>query len=182
MDKISKSDLISFIGFLRERDITIVPYTQTYFSIFNGRCTRDCTNTIRNLADYFKTHTPEEAYIKGPKILGQNNLILSGVNCNQKLMPNIIYSEDLEEYLEMVIENEKERIKMFKLICTGNYKTYYRRKKYPLFSDEFDLWAKGCKCAPLSRNIWTERFCFDFEFWLDIYYHHCKPDKIVFSK
>ena len=31
MDKISKSDLISFIGFLRERDITIVPYTQTYF-------------------------------------------------------------------------------------------------------------------------------------------------------
>ncbi|MCF0136698.1 MAG: hypothetical protein HUJ69_09830 [Lachnospiraceae bacterium] len=173
---LSKADLLSFFEFLSQREITIVPFTRTHFSIFNGRHTTDCTDEVRKLAEYIKSHAPEDCYRKGVRQMSRYE-----TNCNHKFMPELIYLEDLEEYLAGLFEDEKRREYFLNIICNGGYKQYLREKGKPeKFSEEFDLWARAYRPIP-NRLCWPAYFPFDFEFWLDKYRHRCVPEKIVFA-
>ena len=182
MEKLTKVELLSFIEFLKEREITIVPCTHTHFSLFNGRNTCDVTETVRRLSAYVKWHTAEESYKQGPAILSDVPYCSVSLNCNQRFMPEIVYAEDLRGCLSGLIADEKELDRMFAVINSGSYKRLYRDKKYPLFSDDLNMWAKANHQPLISRSIWAERFCFDYEFWLDIHRHRCMPKDIAIAR
>ncbi|MCF0143076.1 MAG: hypothetical protein HUJ75_06840 [Parasporobacterium sp.] len=92
--QLTKEEPLSFIEFLSQREITIVPFTRTKFSFFNGRHTIDSTDEVRRMAEFVKTHSPEESYRQGLSLIKEYE-----PNCNHTLMPELVYREGLEEYM-----------------------------------------------------------------------------------
>ena len=64
----SREEVIDFIAFLKDREVTIVPRTKTYHSMFNRRQTYDCTDVVERIAKSIKRRSPEDSYAKARDI------------------------------------------------------------------------------------------------------------------